>query len=161
KRRVYDYQTSPNEKRDVTASTRFAGTGWTVVIADMSQAVEEKRLGQLALVFDRLLPKGYARETFAGKKAHALDAARLAELATFGTMQPTSKFGEMFQYSNPMAAAAGFIAGHVLYPDLELGAAYDRAMQSNVFDPLGMTSTTFDFKRALAGDHAMPHAPDV
>ena len=47
-------------------------------------------------------------------------------LATLGTMQPTSKFGEMFQYSNPMAAAAGFIAGHVAFPNLELGAAYDR-----------------------------------
>ena len=28
-----------------------------------------------------------------------------------GTMQPTSKFGEVFQYSNLMAAAAGFIGG--------------------------------------------------
>ena len=33
-----------------------------------------------------------------------------------GTMQPTSGFGELFQYSNPMAAAAGFIGGHVVYP---------------------------------------------
>ena len=37
-------------------------------------------------------------------------------LATLGTMQPTSKFGELFQYSNPLAAAAGFTAGHVLSP---------------------------------------------
>src|SRR5205085_9677202 len=35
-------------------------------------------------------------------------------LATLAKMQPTSKFGELFQYSNPMAGAAGFIAGHVL-----------------------------------------------
>src|SRR5262249_33853297 len=28
-----------------------------------------------------------------------------------GTMQPTSRFGEVFQYSNLMAAAAGFIGG--------------------------------------------------
>ncbi|HET9767685.1 MAG TPA: serine hydrolase domain-containing protein, partial [Thermoanaerobaculia bacterium] len=82
-------------------------------------------------------------------------------LATLGTMQPTTKFGEMFQYSNPMAGAAGFTAGHVLFPDLELGAAYDRAMQSYVFAPLGMTSTTFDYARALATDHAGTYAPDV
>jgi hypothetical protein len=76
-------------------------------------------------------------------------------------MQPTSKFGELFQYSNPMAAAAGYTGGHVRYPDLELGAAYDRAMQADVFDPLGMTSTTFDYARAQAGNHAAAHAPDV
>lgn len=82
-------------------------------------------------------------------------------LATLGTMQPTSKFGEMFQYSNPMAGAAGFTAGHVLFPNLELGAAYDRAMQTTVFDPLGMTSTTFDYARAISGNHAVAHAPDI
>jgi CubicO group peptidase (beta-lactamase class C family) len=251
--------------------------------------VGEKRLAQVALITGRLLPKGYVRETFTGKKANRLDEARLAALsrfveagmkelripgvavgivqdgklvfaggygvkslgdparvdgdtdfmiasntkalttlllaklvaegkltwdtpvtsvlptfklgdadttrqvkirqlicactglprqdfewlfqfqgvtpadamATLATMQPTSKFGEMFQYSNPMAAAAGFTAGHVLYPDLELGAAYDKAMQAQVFDPLGMKTTTFDYARALAGNHAMPHAPDV
>ena len=82
-------------------------------------------------------------------------------LATLGTMQPTSKFGELFQYSNPMAGAAGFTGGHVLYPDMELGAAYDKAMQTQVFDPLGMKSTTFDYARAQAGDHAAPHAPTI
>lgn len=289
KQRLYEYQTSPNERRDVDVSTRYSGGGWTVVIYDFSQPVGEKRAAQVALVFDRLFPKGYTRESFAGKTAHRLDAARLAEiqrfvetgrtklgvpgvalglvqdgkvvfaggfgvrelgrveavdadtlfmiasntkalttlllaklvaqgrltwetpvtsllpsfrlgdadttrrvlvkhlicactglprqdlewifefggltpegaLATLGTMQPTSKFGEMFQYSNPMAAAGGFTAGHVLFPALELGAAYDRAMQTYVFDPLGMTATTFDFSRALAGDHAAAHSPDI
>ena len=51
-------------------------------------------------------------------------------MATLATMQPTSRFGELYQYSNSMAAAAGFMGGHVLYPDLELGAAYDKAMQT-------------------------------
>jgi CubicO group peptidase (beta-lactamase class C family) len=289
RQRVYDYQTSPNERRDVSASARAAGDAWTVVIYDVSQPVGEKRLAQVALVFDRLYPKGYARESFAGRKANALDEKRVAELsqfvergrkllgvpgvglgivqggkvvfaggfgarelgspapvdadtlfmiasntkalttlllarlveegrmtwdtpvtrllpqfklgdaettrsvlvkhlicactgmprqdlewlfqfeentperaiATLGTMQPTSKFGEMFQYSNPMAGAAGFTAGHVLFPQMELGAAYDRAMQAYVFDPLGMTSTTFDFARALAGNHAGPESPDI
>src|SRR5208337_5407190 len=69
-------------------------------------------------------------------------------LALLGTMQPTSKFGEVFQYSNPMAAAAGFIGAHLVYPNLELGVAYDKAMQQKIFDPLGMKSTTLDFTRA-------------
>jgi CubicO group peptidase (beta-lactamase class C family) len=82
-------------------------------------------------------------------------------LATLATVQPTSKFGEMFQYSNLLAGAAGFVAGHVMYPKLELGAAYDKAMQAEVFGPLRMKATTFDTKRALSGNHAVAHAPDI
>jgi len=288
-RRSYSYQTSPNEKRGVGATAQRAGDLWNVSIYDMSDATGEKRLGAVALVFDRLLPKGFTRESFAGKRAATLDAARLAKLTTFteaamkelgvpgvavgiiqngqivfadgfgvrelgkpekpdantlfmiasntkqlttlmlaklvdakrfdwetpvtsllpsfklgdtattrqvlvkhlicactgvprqdlewvfkfknatpesalrtlGTMQPTSKFGEMFQYSNPMAAAAGYTGGHVAFPVLELGAAYDSAMRTLVFNPLGMTSTTFNYAKALAGNHASPHAPDV
>jgi CubicO group peptidase (beta-lactamase class C family) len=289
KQRFYEYQTSPNEKRDVLAMPRFANGMWTVILYDMSQAVGAKRASQVGLMFDRLYPKGYTRETFAGKKAQKLDAARLAELTRFvengqkalkvpgvsvgiiqdgkviladgfgvkelgkpgkpdgdtlfmvasntkamttlqiaklveegklawdtpvtqalptfklgdaettrqvlvkhlicactglprqdmewlfeyrdltpkgaletlGTMMPTSKFGELYQYSNPMAAAAGYTGGHVRYPDQELGAAYDKAMQADVFGPLGMTSTTFDYARALSGNHAAAHAPDM
>ncbi len=289
RRRQMSYQTSPNERRDVAALAQHANGQWTVVIYDMAQDVGEKRGAQVSLVFDRLLPKGYTRETFAGKTAHPLDAARIAALGAFveagrkatgvpgvsvglvqdgktvfaggfgvrelgtptpvdadslymiasntkalttlllarlvdqhkitwdtpvttllpsfrlgdaattrqvlvkhlicactglprqdfewlfefkdltperavaalGSMQPTSKFGEMFQYSNPLAGAAGFIGGHVLFPDLDFGAAYDRAMQEQVLTPLGMTSTTFDYARALAGNHAAAHASDV
>ncbi len=78
-----------------------------------------------------------------------------------GTMQPTSKFGEVFQYSNLMAAAAGFIGGSQAVPGKEAGAAYDEAMRSRVFEPLGMTTTTFDFATALKGDVAQPHGDDV
>src|SRR4029079_14769491 len=71
------------------------------------------------------------------------------------------KFGEMFQYSNPLAGAAGYVGGHVAFPSLALGAAYDQAMADRVFRPLGMTSTTFDYAKALAGNHATSHAPTV
>lgn len=289
RRRVYEYLTSPNEKRAVAALVYYSGSNWTVVIEDLADAVAEKRGGQVALIFGRLLPKGYTRESFAGRKANSLDEARIAELSRFieqgqkvtgvpgvalglvqdgkvifadgfgvkelggpekpdgdtlfmvasntkalttlllaklvdehrmtwqtpvttlfpsfrlgdaettrsvqvknlicactgmprqdlewlfeygkmtpesslallGTMQPTSKFGELFQYSNLMAAAAGYTGAHVLYPEMEVGAAYDRAMQSYVFDPLGMKATTFDYARALAGNHASPHSPDM
>jgi CubicO group peptidase (beta-lactamase class C family) len=289
KQRNYTYETSPNERRDVFAGTLFANGVWTVVLYDMAQATGEKRGAQVALIFDKLLPKGYSRETFAGKKANRLDAARIAmltkfiedgqkatgvpgvslglvqdgkvvysgglgvrelgstakvdgdtlfmiasntkglttlllaklvdegkitwkepvtqllpqfklgnadttrrvlvehlicactglprqdfewlfqfkgvtpdgALGTLATVQPTSKFGEMFQYSNLLAGAAGFTGGHVLYPQLEIGAAYDKAMQTQVFDPLGMKSTTFDYAKALSGNHSAAHAPDV
>ena len=289
RRRYYEYLTSPNEKRGVAALVYYSGSSWTVVIEDMSDAVGEKRGGQVALIFGRLLPKGYSRESFAGKKANSLDNARIAQLSRFveqgqkvlgvpgvalglvqdgkiifadgfgvkelggtekpdgdtlfmvasntkamttlllaklvdehrmtwqtpvisllpsfrlgdaettrsvlvkhlicactgmprqdlewifeygnmtpesslallGTMQPTSKFGELFQYSNLMAAAAGYTGAYVLYPQTESGAAYDRAMQSYVFDPLAMKSTTFDFARALSANHATAHSPDA
>jgi hypothetical protein len=57
-------------------------------------------------------------------------------MALLGKMQPTSKFGEVFQYSNLMATAAGYIGGQPVYPDMELGAAYDLAMQKMIFDPM-------------------------
>ena len=82
-------------------------------------------------------------------------------MATLGTMQPTSDFGELFQYSNPMAAAAGYIGGQVAYPDSELGVGYDKAMQSLVFDPLGMKHTTFDYAKAQTGNYAAPHGYDI
>lgn len=288
--RVFNYQTSPNEKRAVQAVARKANDVWTVAIVDLDQAVAEKRGAQLSLIFGRLLPKGYERESFAGKKANPLDEKRIAELARFieenrkklgiagvsigviengktvfadgfgvrdmatnqkpdadtlyliasntkalttlmlaklvdegklkwdtpvasvlpsfklgsaettklvqvkhlicactglprqdlewifqfdgvtpagalstlGAMQPTSGFGELFQYSNPLAAAGGYVGGHVAYPDMELGAAYDEAMRTRVFAPLGMTSTTFDFKRAVtAKNFANAHALDL
>ena len=289
RRRAYDYQTSPNEKRGVDAVVYYSGSSWTVVIVDVANAVAGKRSAQLALIFSRLLPKGYSRESFAGKKANTLDQERIGELGRFveqgqrvlgvpgvglgvvqdgkvvfaggfgvkelggtekpdgdtlfmiasntkamttlllaklvdehritwdtpvtkllptfklgdaattrsllvkhlicactgmprqdlewifdygkmtpestmallGTMQPTSKFGELFQYSNLMAAAAGYTGAHVIHPDMELGTAYDSAMQSYVFDPLGMKETTFNMKLAFSRNHAGSHSPDT
>ena len=83
-----------------------------------------------------------------------------------GTFQPTTKFGEVFQYSNLLAAAAGFVGAEAAFPKTafpkkELGVAYDEAMRAHVFGPLGMTDTTFDFDRALRGNHAAAHAEDI
>jgi len=75
--------------------------------------------------------------------------------------KPTSSFGELFQYSNLMAAAAGYVGGSLAYPKLEIGAAYDKAMQTRIFDPLGMHDTTFDTAVAESGDWARPHGFDV
>ena len=81
-------------------------------------------------------------------------------LVELGRTQPITKFGELFQYSNVIAAAAGFVGGHVAFPQLELGNAYDEAMRTLVWEPLGMTSTTFDYHRAQTGNFATPHTPD-
>jgi CubicO group peptidase (beta-lactamase class C family) len=75
--------------------------------------------------------------------------------------QPTSKFGELFQYNNLMASAAGYLGGHLAYPDMEIGAAFDRAMQTRIFTPLGMRDTTFDLKIGESGDWAQPHSYDI
>ena len=58
-RKDYMYQTSPNEKRYVSADVRRANDTWTVVIYDMADAVGEKREAQVNLVFGKLLPKGW------------------------------------------------------------------------------------------------------
>jgi CubicO group peptidase (beta-lactamase class C family) len=288
-RKVYQYETSPNERAVVQALAWRAGESWTVVLIDGTEPTFEKRGAPVGLALQSLRPKGYSRESFAGKKANPLDEARLATLKEFvasamkqldtpgvglafidggktvwagglgvkelgkpdpvgpdtlfiaasntkalttlllaelvdegkmrwdqpvtelfpdfrlgdeattkqvqvrhlicactgmprqdmewllqfrdetpasavkllGTMQPTSRFGEVFQYSNLMAAAAGYIGGSVAVPGKDWGADYDEAMRTKVFEPLGMTTTTFDFERALKGDVAQPHGDDV
>ena len=75
--------------------------------------------------------------------------------------EPTSRFGEVFQYNNLMAAAAGYVGAHVAHPDRGLGEAFDAAMQELVFDPLAMRDTTFSMSEAIAGNHASPHGKDV
>ena len=89
------------------------------------------------------------------------NATAAYSMEMLGGMQPTSGFGEVFQYSNIMASGAGYVAGYLYNPKLELGAAYDEAMRKKIFEPLGMNSTTFDYGRALKGNHATPHAGDV
>ncbi len=285
----YGYDVPPNLERSIGAQVMFANGTWTVVLIHVANATAGKRGSQLSLIFGRLLPSGGQIESFAGKTAHPLDAARIAQLTEFverarvlldvegvglgiidrgevvfadgfghrvrgkpakidadtrfmvasntkalttlmlarlvdagkfgwdtpvtdlfpdfalgsadttakvqvkhlicactgmprqdlewllefrdltprgamqalGRMQPTSEFGALFQYSNVMAAAGGFVGGHVAFPQLELGKAYDRAMRTEVFDPLGMRATTFDFKKAMTGNFAMPHGFDV
>lgn len=286
---LYRYESPTGERREVFALALRKGTRWTVLINDLTVSVSERRGAQLEVIFNSLLPEGYERETFAGRKANRLDEARIGQLTElirtarrqydipgvalgliqndkvvfeggFGvrelgrpdpvdentlfniasngkalttlmlaklveanrfswrtpvvaiwpefrlgepeitqqvqvgqlicactgmprqdleslfegerstaasimellsTARPTSAFGDTYQYSNLMAAAAGFLGGHVLYPQDELGSAYDRAMQELVFNPLGMTATTTDFPLALAGNHAAGHARDA
>lgn len=74
---------------------------------------------------------------------------------------PTSDFGELFQYNNLMASAAGYLGGALVYPDMELGAAFDRAMDVRIFKPLSMINTTFDHEKAMTGNWARPHGLNV
>lgn len=80
RRKRFDYQTSPNERRGVAAGAMFANGRWTVWIYDMATEVGGKRSAATSLIFQTLLPKGYERESFAGLEAHELDAARIASL---------------------------------------------------------------------------------
>ncbi len=85
---------------------------------------------------------------------HATPELRIKEMRN---MKPTTGFGETFQYSNAMVSAGGYIAAHSVDKKVELGKAYDAAMQSRVFDPLDMNSTTFDFSQLEQTNHAIPH----
>jgi hypothetical protein len=57
-----------------------------------------------------------------------------------------------------MVAAGGFAAAHAFAPALPLAQAYASAMQTKIFGPIGMTSTTVDFATVAAGEVASPHA---
>lgn len=72
--------------------------------------------------------------------------------------EPTTDFGETFQYNNLMASAAGYIGGHLIHPEMELGAAFDKAMDERIFTPLGMNDTTFDHAEAMKANWARPHS---
>ncbi|MDT9000838.1 serine hydrolase domain-containing protein [Paucibacter sp. APW11] len=287
--KVFDYETSPNERAVVQAVVRRAGTAWVAILMEGSEATFEKRGSPIGKMLTSLRPKGYQRESFAGRKPHPLDATRIAALKKFladgakaldvpgvgfslidgnrvvyeggvgvralgkpepvdantlfmaasntkamttallahavdagkldweqpavqafpgfklgdpevtkqvkikhlvcactglprqdlewlfgdgraaatttfdqlSLMKPTSQFGEVFQYSNLMVAAGGYIAAAALAPGQDVGVAYDRLMRDKLFAPLGMNSTTFDFARALAGNHAEPHGDDL
>jgi CubicO group peptidase (beta-lactamase class C family) len=287
---IVDYETSPTEHVVVQTLARRKGDRWTVMILEGNEATAEKRGGAINIMAQSVRPAGYARESFAGRKAHPLDPERIGRLIGFvrqaaadlsipgvgialsengkivyeggvgvremgrpepvdahtrfmiasntksmstlllarlvdegkldwddpvtkvypgfrlgsdettrqvkvrhlvcactglprkdfewlftttaktpptttftqlAATEPTSKFGEAFQYNNLMATAAGYIGGHIVHPDRELGAAYDAAMQEKIFDPLGMRDTTFSMAKALAGDHATPHGQDI
>ena len=84
-----------------------------------------------------------------------------ATFTQLAATMPTSKFGDLFQYNNQMASAAGYLAGHLLYPKMEFGAAYDRAMEEKIFKPLGMKDSTFNYAEGMAGNWAAPHGLDV
>lgn len=285
-----DYETSPNEHLAIGAVALRKANAWTVLIERGSEATAEKRGAAVRLVMQSLRPKGFAKETFTGRVAHPLDAARVEAMRTFladaiktlgvpgagfaliengkvvyeggvgvkevgksdpvdahtlfmiasntkgmstlllselvdedklkwdqkvvevypafrlgsdattksvevkhlvcactglprkdfgwlfnsprntpatktftelaGT-EPTSRFGEVYQYNNLMASAAGFIGGHLVYPALDLGAAYDKAMQDRIFTPLGMNETTFSMEKALTGNYAKPHGDSI
>lgn len=283
------YETSPNERLVVIAIALHAGDTWTVVLLDGAEPTFEKRGSQISRIVGSLRPKGYKRESFAGRRALPLTPERIQELRGFveasmkklgvpgaglalidqrkvvyeggigvkglgkpdpvdantlfmaasntkgmttlllaklvdakklqwnervtevyrdfklgdakttseveikhlicactgmprqdlewlfeykklnaastftllSGMQPTSKFGEVFQYSNLMASAAGYLGAHIYYPSEELGAAYDRAMQKEIFEPLGMKNTTFDMAKAQRGNFASPHSDDI
>ena len=283
------YDTSPNEKRVVSATAFRRGKAWTVILTDGSDSTSQRREAALLGILTSLRPAGHERESFAGKVPRRLDAARLAAITEFveeaqrqagvpgmaislvqggevvlekgfgvrqlgrpalvdpdtlfliasntkplttlliatlvdegklgwdtpvtsvypdfrlgdadttrrvlmrhlicactglpshdlewlfeygkatpasmlellASIQPTTGFGETYQYSNNLAAAAGFVAGHAALPGRELGAAYDAAMQQRIFGRLGMRTTTFDMKRAVRGNHAEPHADHI
>jgi CubicO group peptidase (beta-lactamase class C family) len=72
-------------------------------------------------------------------------------------LKPSTGYGETYQYSNAMIAAAGYVAAHAANPKQPIAVAYEEAMQAKVFGPLGMKHTTFDPKVVARSDHASPH----
>lgn len=94
----------------------------------------------------------------------ALNGQATAEkvVASLAGFEVYTEFGEAFQYSNQMVAAAGYIGAGADNPGQPLTPAYLASMQERVFDPIGMNRTTFDFAAVAADpDHAMPHGASL
>ncbi len=75
------------------------------------------------------------------------------------TFEFFTDFGEAFQYSNQMVATGGYAAAVAAggSPD-DLYNSYVEQMQQRVFDPIGMSHTTFSFESVEArGNFATPH----
>lgn len=90
-------------------------------------------------------------------EAEKLSAEAVIEsLATFDFF---TGFGEAFQYSNQLVAAAGYVAAAA--DGAEVGALYDGYVESlrrRVLDPIGMENTTLSLDDVLSrGEYAIPH----
>ncbi|MBP9777663.1 MAG: beta-lactamase family protein [Rickettsiaceae bacterium] len=75
-------------------------------------------------------------------------------------MQPTTGFGETFQYSNFLVMAGGYAAARAYMPEGNLEDAYATAMQQLVFNPVGMSRTVLKSEDALRLGSALPHGTD-
>jgi CubicO group peptidase (beta-lactamase class C family) len=86
-----------------------------------------------------------------------LTAEKIIE--SLSTFEFFTGFGEAFQYSNQMVAAAGYLTA--LAAGGEYGALYNdytNLLEERIFAPLGMDSTTFSFEEVLASDnYAVPY----
>lgn len=72
--------------------------------------------------------------------------------------------GQAYSYSNLMFAAGGYAAARMVAGSdgTDLHSAYTTLMQERIFDPIGMSNTTFDFDAVISnGNHALPHTFDV
>jgi CubicO group peptidase (beta-lactamase class C family) len=77
------YETSAEERRIVTGAARRKGTTYYVTLIDGAVAAAERRGAQLNIAVASLDVAARAEENLAGRRAHALDAARLEKLVAF------------------------------------------------------------------------------
>jgi len=75
------------------------------------------------------------------------------------TLPFSGEFGKTFGYINQVVATGGYLAAQTA-PDAtgKLYSDYLAQMQRRIFDPIGMSHTTFSFDQVAADpDHAIPH----
>lgn len=70
----FEYRVSPSENRIDRAYARRANNRWLVVVYQGGLATREKRSGSILRVMQSFHPKGYQRESFAGRTARPIDA---------------------------------------------------------------------------------------
>src|SRR5437588_449369 len=81
---AFEHLSVDTPKTTVLGNAFVAPKGWSIRVKGPATILEAPEGDSwVALVLGRLLPKGYSRESFAGKKANTLDQARIAELGRF------------------------------------------------------------------------------
>jgi CubicO group peptidase (beta-lactamase class C family) len=94
----------------------------------------------------------------------SLQHARVKPDTVFETLAataPTARPGEVFVLDAVLTSAAGYSIGARMQPGTDRAAAFEESIRRRVFTPLGMSNTTFDFKRAQAAVPAGPHGDDL
>lgn len=80
---VVEYNTTTEEARGVWAHARRKGDTWYVALFDGASPAWERRWAGAQIAFDSFKVQGVEEESFRGKTAHTMDAARLQQLEAF------------------------------------------------------------------------------
>jgi len=80
-------------------------------------------------------------------------------IESLATIPLVGRFEHTFGYSSRMLSAGGYLAAMAAGGEYgQLAPAYAREMQERVFDPVGMTSSTFSIEEVIAsGNYATPY----
>ena len=118
-RRFYDYDVPANAKRVVNASAFRKGTSWTVVVADVDQAIAEKRASQYGKIggaAQRRFPVGSGGAVLHHvTMAYDIDAAKMSRVLNTSREKMSDKaVKSAVKRVDPMKSQTGLSREHIV-----------------------------------------------